>query len=249
MALTQAGIDGEIDLQLPSGADITASALRLVLHDMNAGIFQTGITGFATPSTAVGLTASAGTAATAMRSDGAPALDQTIAPTWTAAHVFSNATVSSNTSTGAVTVAGGVGIAGALNVGTTINTGGNIYISAAPLQAAKRLTGTVSASGSTDLSLSLATGVTVLGVTVYTTLAFTGSGTVTLSGGSATGDTAYFSAQDIKALGVHVMTLSGAGQGNMPVGNPNYFMRINQSGTPSSTGSASIVVDYLVSGP
>lgn len=37
----------------------------------------------------VGLTAINGSAATAMRSDGAPALDQTIAPTWTGIHTFS----------------------------------------------------------------------------------------------------------------------------------------------------------------
>lgn len=47
-----------------------------------------GATG-ANPSASIGLAAVNGVAATFLRSDGAPALDQGIAPTWTAAHVFS----------------------------------------------------------------------------------------------------------------------------------------------------------------
>ena len=45
--------------------------------------------GFANPTASVGLSAVNGSAATAMRSDGAPALSQSIAPTWTATHIFS----------------------------------------------------------------------------------------------------------------------------------------------------------------
>lgn len=41
---------------------------------------------FANPTASIGLTAVNGTAATPMRSDAAPALDQSIAPTWTADH-------------------------------------------------------------------------------------------------------------------------------------------------------------------
>lgn len=51
--------------------------------------------GLANPSALVGLTGVNGSAETAMRSDGAPALNQAIAPTWTGAHLFkpsSNAT-------------------------------------------------------------------------------------------------------------------------------------------------------------
>lgn len=44
----------------------------------------------ATPTTVVGLAAVAGSALTFMRSDGAPALDQAISPTWTGSHAFSN---------------------------------------------------------------------------------------------------------------------------------------------------------------
>lgn len=47
-----------------------------------------GVTGLATPTAKVGLTAVAGSLLTAMRSDGAPALDQSIVPTWTGLHTF-----------------------------------------------------------------------------------------------------------------------------------------------------------------
>jgi|GEM_PF-2609025 len=48
-----------------------------------------GSTG-ANPTAAVGLTAVNGSASTFLRSDGAPPLDQSIAPTWTGAHNFAN---------------------------------------------------------------------------------------------------------------------------------------------------------------
>lgn len=48
-----------------------------------------GITGLANPSATIGLSAVNGSAFTAMRSDGAPALSQAIAPTWSAAHIWS----------------------------------------------------------------------------------------------------------------------------------------------------------------
>lgn len=57
----------------------------------------------ANPTATVGLTAKNGTADTIMRSDAAPALDQSIVPTWTGAHTF--------TQTLAVLPAGGNGIA------------------------------------------------------------------------------------------------------------------------------------------
>lgn len=47
----------------------------------------------ANPTASVGLTAVNGSAATFMRSDGAPALDQAIAPTWSGTHTFSAAPI------------------------------------------------------------------------------------------------------------------------------------------------------------
>ena len=46
-----------------------------------------GLTGLSNPTAKVGLTAVNGSATTAMRSDGAPPIDQTITPTWTAQHI------------------------------------------------------------------------------------------------------------------------------------------------------------------
>ena len=74
---------------------IVSRQWRLVLSAIVAGVntntgtleSQVG----AAPSAKVGLSAVAGSASSFIRSDGAPALDQTIAPTWTATHTFSNA--------------------------------------------------------------------------------------------------------------------------------------------------------------
>lgn len=55
--------------------------------------------GLANPTATIGLTAVNGSATTALRSDGAPALSQAIAPTWTGAHTFTvNPTTLSNSS-------------------------------------------------------------------------------------------------------------------------------------------------------
>src|SRR5258706_400129 len=52
-------------------------------------LVTTATIGGATPTAKVGLNAVSGTALTFIRSDGAPPIDQTIAPTWTAVHTFS----------------------------------------------------------------------------------------------------------------------------------------------------------------
>lgn len=73
----------------------------------------------ANPSVTVGLTAKNGTAATFMRSDAAPALDQAITPTWTGAHAFaSNITVGGN-----AYVAGQLGSANNTNAPSPTNSG------------------------------------------------------------------------------------------------------------------------------
>lgn len=51
-----------------------------------------GFTGFDNPTASVGLVAVNGVATTAMRSDAAPPLDQSIAPTWTGLHIFAPTT-------------------------------------------------------------------------------------------------------------------------------------------------------------
>ncbi len=57
-------------------------------------------TGSGNPSASIGLSAVNGSATTYMRSDGAPALSQSIAPTWTAQHIFSSAYAGAGSSAG-----------------------------------------------------------------------------------------------------------------------------------------------------
>jgi hypothetical protein len=79
-----------------------ATARCLIFADSSTGVWSFnpntntltinaagGLTGLANPTAKVELTAVNGSAATAMRSDGAPALDVSITPTWTGAHTFS----------------------------------------------------------------------------------------------------------------------------------------------------------------
>lgn len=61
-----------------------------------AGDLPGSFAGFANPTGTIGLTAVNGSAATAMRSDGAPALSQAIAPTWTALHTWNSGTTAGN---------------------------------------------------------------------------------------------------------------------------------------------------------
>jgi hypothetical protein len=254
MAQTQAGLDSEINTVLISGSGITAAQLRQVLHDMNAGIFQTTITGLAPPTSLIGLTANPGVLQTAMASDATPALSQSIAPTWTGPHFFNNGTPSTNTSTGAITCAGGVGIAGALWIGQTINAGGSIYVGTAnnPIEAAARTTGTVSGTvATTDISLSLPAGSTIRSVSTYTTTAFLASGSVNFTAGTVVGDNLYVAATTIKALGIVNMTLGStapalAALTSLPGTSPNFFIRLTQTGTPSGVGSAIIIVVYVL---
>ena len=89
---------GECNLWL-----IPNTGYKLVLTDKNGTpiwtedqIFlassPTAVVG-ANPTAVVGLAAVNGSAVTFMRSDGSPALDQTISPTWTGVHIFGNTTV------------------------------------------------------------------------------------------------------------------------------------------------------------
>jgi len=61
--------------------------LSQLIQSLNATLLTVG----ANPSASVGLSAVNGSSTTFMRSDAAPALDQTIAPTWTGKNTFNNA--------------------------------------------------------------------------------------------------------------------------------------------------------------
>lgn len=103
LALAASDLPGSITSST-SGNAATATALAATPTQCAGGNFSTGIAASgnanctalaypvgANPSASLGLTAVNGTATTFMRSDGAPALSQSIAPTWTGDHVFSPA--------------------------------------------------------------------------------------------------------------------------------------------------------------
>jgi hypothetical protein len=64
-----------------------------VTHAQINTVAGIGITGFGNPSGTIGLAANNGVATTVLRSDATHALDQSIAPTWTATHRFKSAAV------------------------------------------------------------------------------------------------------------------------------------------------------------
>lgn len=70
-------------LAAPSGSSGTPTFRTIVAADIPTAFF-------ANPTASIGLTAVNGTATTAMRSDGAPALSQSISPTWSGTHTFNN---------------------------------------------------------------------------------------------------------------------------------------------------------------
>lgn len=70
----------------------TTTSKGLGTVNATAGYYLNGsLMGAANPSASVGLSAVNGSAVTYMRSDAAPAIDQSIAPTWTGKHTFSSA--------------------------------------------------------------------------------------------------------------------------------------------------------------
>lgn len=90
-------IDVAGNVVIPSAASLTLTGLgtaagAFLAVNASGQIIATttpsGSASFANPSALVGLTAVNGSASTAMRSDAAPALDQSIIPTWTGLHTF-----------------------------------------------------------------------------------------------------------------------------------------------------------------
>ena len=65
-----------------------ADATTWLRGDQSWQVLPGGFTGFANPTTSIGLAIVNGVATTAMRSDAAPALSQAIVPTWTGRHIF-----------------------------------------------------------------------------------------------------------------------------------------------------------------
>lgn|GEM_PF-1600861 len=104
--LKAAAVAGANTITLPAGTtDFSATGgagqyvkqsgagAALTVGTITATDLPGSFSGFANPTASIGLTAVNGVATTAMRSDGAPALSQAIAPTWSATHIFSAATM------------------------------------------------------------------------------------------------------------------------------------------------------------
>lgn len=87
-------------------AETSTSRIVAAIRSVTQQLEGTGI--LANPTATIGLTAINGSAATGLRSDGAPALSQAIVPTWTALHTFSAGLTSNGplTSNGSATLAG-----------------------------------------------------------------------------------------------------------------------------------------------
>lgn len=89
-------LGGSPTTALVNAASITAGWTG-VLAEARGGTGVSSVASLgANPSASVGLTAVNGSAGTFMRSDGAPALDQSISPTWTGTHRFGTQAASSN---------------------------------------------------------------------------------------------------------------------------------------------------------
>lgn len=94
------------DAQLPdkivaAGPVGSASAIPVITFDAKGRLTtvttaSVTVPAAANPTASVGLSAVNGSAGTFMRSDGAPALDQTIVPTWTGQHTWANGTITTS---------------------------------------------------------------------------------------------------------------------------------------------------------
>lgn len=97
------GLGIRINSAAASGTYIRGNGTAGFFSAILAGDLPGSFSGFANPTATLGLAVVNGSATTAMRSDGAPALSQSIVPTWTGLHTF-------NASTTSIVTAGNIGI-------------------------------------------------------------------------------------------------------------------------------------------
>lgn len=95
-------------------SNLTNGVLSVASGVVSAGPVASGslpgsFSGFDNPSATIGLTATNGAATTAMRSDAAPALSQSITPTWTGAHVWNTGTTPADVAQLLITQPGSAG--------------------------------------------------------------------------------------------------------------------------------------------
>jgi hypothetical protein len=105
----------------------------------------------------------------------------------------------------------------------------------------------VTAVTNTDFTLSVPPGCALLSAVVYTTVAYTGT-TANISIGNVAAGAQYVAAVSIASIGILPLTLLAAQTPaflSMPVAQPNLFIRIAQSTTPTAVGSAVLVINYV----
>jgi hypothetical protein len=107
------------------------------------------------------------------------------------------------------------------------------------------------ANASTPFTWAVPPGLTLLRATVFTTVAFLGSTTVTLALGTQASDATYVTATDVKAVGTHPLTLNRGATVtadclSLPAlaSGSNLFGTLAQGGTPSATGTATLVLEF-----
>ena len=155
-------VAGDINIETGSGIRISNTATsaqylrgdgtRFVSSAILAGDLPSSFSGLANPAASLGLTTINGSATTAMRSDGAPALSQAIVPTWTGIHTFSNANYS------ALFTGGNVGI-GTTTPATKLEIAGQIKITGGSPGTGKVLTSDASGLANwTSVSVTSITG-------------------------------------------------------------------------------------------
>ena len=152
-----------------------------------------GSTSFASPTASVGLTAVTGVATTAMRSDAAPAISQTIAPTWSGLHIFTGGITTTGASTlsfgadaTAQTINLGTGAAAkAITIGSTNGAGGTGSVSITSDGTTSINTG----NGSGNINIGRSANTTTITGTTVNINSGTSAGTITLGGSGGTGGT------------------------------------------------------------
>ena len=207
-----------------------------------------GSTSFANPTGTIGLTAVNGSnlTTTAMRSDAAPALSQSIAPTWTGLHTFQNGITTTGTATlslgadaSAQTINLGTGgAAKAITIGST--NGGSGTGSVTITSDGTTSINTGSGSGSVSIGRSFNT-TTILGTVSINNNT---NSTVTINGGSSTGSITLggsggsnFTPQSIN------IGNNGSGTKTISIGNG-----VGNGTTTINAGSGGIVLSTLSTG-
>lgn len=202
-----------------------------------------GTTVGANPSVGVGLTGKNGTATTYMRSDGAPALDQSIAPTWVGAHTFSAATAFP------ATVTAGADLGGVLINGVQNNVGLSINNTQTGATANWRVTSAATGGGFPAGSLNIGTG-----SNDFISVSSTGISTFSNSIISTTGNTAFI-ATTPAATQVNGLSLQQSGQDQwvlyQPASSNNFNLYGGDSGgalRASFFGDGGLVMGTATSG-